>query len=153
MLIFATKKLSTGASGHKEDAASFFCPRSATDHQSSHGRGAAQSGGWAVGAGQSRNARAVTSLSYSSDSKPQQVQAPGETAAGDSPGEPELHEKKTSSSSPDVTDLHRTVLPDALNVGKLANDNSKSTYVSKNRSAAIPKPCTNYCQIHNDDVC
>ena len=28
MLIFATKKLSTGASGHKEDAASFFCPRS-----------------------------------------------------------------------------------------------------------------------------
>ena len=120
--------------------------RIATDHQSSHGRGAAQSGGWAVGAGQSRNARAVTSLSYSSDSKPQQ---PGETAAG----EPELHEKKTSSSSPDVTDLHRTVLPDALNVGKLANDNSKSTYVSKNRSAAIPKPCTNYCQIHNDDVC
>ena len=25
---FATMKLSTGANGHKEDAASFFCPRS-----------------------------------------------------------------------------------------------------------------------------
>ena len=28
MLTFATKKLSTGANGQKEDAASFFCPRS-----------------------------------------------------------------------------------------------------------------------------
>ena len=28
MLTFATKKLSTGANGQKEDVASFFCPRS-----------------------------------------------------------------------------------------------------------------------------
>ena len=28
MLTFATKKLSTGANGQKEDAAFFFCPRS-----------------------------------------------------------------------------------------------------------------------------
>ena len=28
MLTFAIKKLSTGANGQKEDAASFFCPRS-----------------------------------------------------------------------------------------------------------------------------
>ena len=28
MLTFATKKLSTGANAQKEDAASFFCPRS-----------------------------------------------------------------------------------------------------------------------------